>query len=363
MIIMESIKQAEFLFADSPMIIFVTDVHLGARNNLHAEFLKFLKLLNEKRAAGLLNNLHCFIIMGDFLDILVDSFKDLAKETLNNAVYTELNRLKNTNVEILLIFGNHEVSVFGCFKKHKERFIKQFSKHNNTLTFLKEENVAQYMILERLADNSREIRLYNEGKDIKKNKPFRKLPLPPHPQPVANSKYLICHGHWFTFWVTLMSGWLAWNPLINKPDFVKEAMNFAWNYNKGDLSEKKIDEALTAYKEGKEGQELQQINDLIAEKKSFLDMSEKEKQSFARREKLKASLVNPGVIKFLKRKKWGVDTVIFGHTHEQYITTDYKLNDRPILLANGGGWQTVGKPGFIEVLPSGEVKNFFYEIE
>lgn len=234
-----SVTDPSLLFASNPMVIVVSDVHLGCRDNLHAEFLKFLKLTNEMYQGGKLTQLKVFLMTGDFIDIMYDSIRDLAREKMNTAIYSELVELHNRGVEIVTQFGNHEVSIFGKFKKAKERILKEFSKYNPDVPFLNESRVCQYATMEVLPDSSRVLKLFDEKQDVKKGKAIATINLPIGANS-SHQKYLFTHGHWFTPSISIVSEFFMWATLRESPDFCKEFLLYLFYYNKEDLKEKDI---------------------------------------------------------------------------------------------------------------------------
>ena len=95
-----------FDFDDNIVVLVVSDVHLGASGAYHDDFITFLRNLNSKKEEGNLKQLKAILILGDFFDLCMDSYKDLSNEDTNLMIYDNLINLQNQNINILITLGN-----------------------------------------------------------------------------------------------------------------------------------------------------------------------------------------------------------------------------------------------------------------
>lgn len=335
------ITKKEDLFAGNPWALILSDIHLGARGNYHPHLLEFLQILSTKLNNGELPSLQVVFVVGDFFDVLNESYRSLSRDSLFKAIYHEMNAILARNIPILMILGNHEISVLGDFTKHKTEFIQKFDKPlpYNGLTA---ENFAQFIIIETTADGKKTIKMFDNKSQMEKNQPFRTINLEGNGQTVVPKKYLLMHGHQFTPFATAMSGFLFWNPLLNASEAGKEAVDFLWDFSPADISDQELENKLKNWSQQKEPEQTAEVEALIKNNKAYAEaMKQQSKRSDKQRTKFVMNLMLPKIVKKVEKAKLGIDTLIFGHTHQAYTGTSKLKNNQTLQIVNPGGWQHV----------------------
>ncbi|MFX0132208.1 MAG: metallophosphoesterase [Candidatus Hodarchaeota archaeon] len=133
------------------LAIVVSDIHIGNEDSRLEEFTVFLKDILLKKANNNLPFLRTLIILGDLFDLNATSFEDLCTNNHYYDIYETLDEIKNNNVEIILVLGNHEISTSWFynfqFSGRKKIFVKRFKENSFKYNFLTKENLCQYLIL------------------------------------------------------------------------------------------------------------------------------------------------------------------------------------------------------------------------
>jgi len=110
----------------NPVIIVLSDVHLGALKSEFQLLYEFLRDINEQKYE---NQVKALIILGDFFDICMDNCINLKRNFA--FILNELSKLNEANIPVVFSLGNHEISVTGDietnFEDHKIDFIKEFN--------------------------------------------------------------------------------------------------------------------------------------------------------------------------------------------------------------------------------------------
>ena len=133
------------------LAIVISDVHIGHELCRIREFTAFLRDILQSKVNNKLPFLRALIILGDLFDLNATSYDDLCSNNQYFNIYNTLDEIKNNNVEIILVLGNHEIFTSGFynlwFSWRKRQFIKQFKENNFIYNFLSEEYLCQYLIL------------------------------------------------------------------------------------------------------------------------------------------------------------------------------------------------------------------------
>ncbi|MBD3228471.1 MAG: hypothetical protein GF329_09805 [Candidatus Lokiarchaeota archaeon] len=332
-----------------PLALIISDTHLGASGSRYKKFEDFLENIMEKISEEneLCKNLQCIILLGDVFDLVCDSYKDISKDYKD--IFELLDRFKEKNLEIIIVLGNHDISVRGdwdkTFNDRKKKLVKKFRKANFTPNFLKIENLCQYLLLSNDEDRWK-LSLYNTSK-IFDTEPFRRIKLSEVRNLNGFHSILLTHGHQF-YPEKTRSAASVWEFCLGAPDFIKEIFNYIWNI---------------ALKNGKDPEKINikaELNDQQdeIEKKFNLKLNSKKKDRIkkfslkikeikALRESLKNSEVS---VRSLLPKNLTLSRIIFGHTHQVEIF--HKDN---IEFINTGAWQHV-LPSFTFIYPNGNIK-------
>ncbi|MFX1259565.1 MAG: metallophosphoesterase [Promethearchaeota archaeon] len=115
-------------------ILLVSDVHLGATETRLNQFTELLNYIIENDI-----NLEAIIILGDFFDVMMDSYEGLSTNKKYKTIYNKLDTIKSDKkIKIIIALGNHEVPVtnsfFGTrtyddkFNNRKDKLIRGFKK-------------------------------------------------------------------------------------------------------------------------------------------------------------------------------------------------------------------------------------------
>jgi len=108
----------------NPMIIIISDTHLGASGARYSLFEKLLIEIMDKIKSDeqFKQNFKSLIILGDFCDLLCDSFKDIGKD-FQQMIFEKIDFLIENDISVPIILGNHDLSVSGDFdKKFRKRY-------------------------------------------------------------------------------------------------------------------------------------------------------------------------------------------------------------------------------------------------
>jgi len=324
-----------------PVIIVLSDAHLGALKSEFQLLYEFLRGINERKYQ---NDVKAILILGDFFDICMENCSDLR----NNFSYIldELSKLNDSNIPVVFSLGNHEISVTGNietnFETHRDDFITEFERP----FLLNQGNIGQYIEV-RKDGTSLNINLYNSLKLFDENNAnIYSIPIDVSVEEKGDFKCLLTHGHQFERKIALFfAGGLFWGRLIKSRDSrIKKFVDTLWN------------SVLGGYRS---------VLGLTKEDVSFLVNKVKiqlKKKRFVRKciykilkwERRKTKNKNRKYFKRISKliKKKGRDQklthIVFGHTHK---VEEKKIcvNNKVIALTNSGTWQKICKPSYLEI--------------
>ena len=226
-----------------PMILLVSDIHLGAFGNISKAFESFIDqiLHNEFNEIG--TNLSAFIILGDFFDRMMRGYDDLIGN--HTSIYEKLYDLQQKGVSVLFILGNHEIPVDGPYDKDflirksalVENFIKYSKDNEKALELFSLNNFCQYIILRKKfsQENNQlnwELALFDSKENIKRNmdesKPIiSKILCEAKSEENKEFKCLMAHGFQFESAERLKIAAEVWKACMGTLDIVKNiVVNF-----------------------------------------------------------------------------------------------------------------------------------------
>ena len=394
---------------DKPMVLVVSDVHLGACWSFYEEFIEFLKEIYEKKTE--FKNIGAIIINGDFFDLCADSYKNLSQRHKYRIIYDFLNKISNQDIPIIFTLGNHEIPITGNYERwfswRKKKFIRKFrkelKKENFDITFLKREHFCQYIILQIAKKGEHkgkwELVLYDSKKDIlNRENSIEIVPLKRHFADYNidhNYKFLFAHGYQFDLELHRKIAAPIWKFCINSPRFLKNFITDGlWNnfIKPGlkseilgkiyDIDEKEIEDFFDKndiynFIEQIWGKKLKKRH-----KKKLINLIISIKESDRLRGEAENEIRYNESLNFLVEDELSdINHVIFGHTHEPgketkfghylaylkikkhkkkraiFITKSFNMR---ILFANSGGWQKAVNPSYIEIYKNAnlEVKTY-----
>jgi len=323
-----------------PVILALSDAHLGALKSESQLLFDFLRGINDKKYE---NDVKAIIILGDFFDVCMEDYLNLK----NNFSYIldELSKLNESNIPVVFSLGNHEIPVTGDietnFKYHKCDFICEF----NSPFLLNVENIGQYIEVRKNGVNLN-INLYNSINlfDINDLK-IHSIPINLKLKEDGDFRCLLTHGHQFESKIALLfAGGLFWSRLIKSKDSrIKKFVDILWN---SVLSGKRSTLGLTK----------KDVNFIVNQikiqhKKKFIIKCLYKLLKWERRKtKNKNRKYFKRITNFIKQK--GRDQklthIIFGHSHKME-TKIVNVKKRNFCIANSGSWQKTWKPTYLEI--------------
>lgn len=392
---MDSREEKEELYKidEKAMVLFASDVHIGALKTDISLFNDFLTKIIGGLEDSYLNNLKALIILGDCFDIIMDTYEDFYEHPLFNDTLSKLNTLhKREDFELIFALGNHEVSVKDdydkAFSSEKSKFLTEFNrvnkKFNENYSFLTKQNFSQYVILKTGSSLEPELFLYDTKQQIAENR-GKQILLDIEVPATQNYNILLTHG--FQFDPNLGFFSKVWDVALKvKSKIVKDIANAIWNgffkvistegkwlrnYFKiwGDKLKKRSKRILDETTKNYEKNPNLEISEL--EKTQLEELIEKMYESNKHRDDIKENSFNKQVrTKFLPQLSnlgytEDFNYIIYGHTHRRWPrrwsrpfisrrikpmhqqTSIYKLKDT--YLFNTGAWQHVVYPSFIQV--------------
>ncbi len=231
---------------EKPMILMVSDVHLGAFGNIAKAFESFIDQIINNEFNEIGSNLKAFIILGDFFDVMMAGCDDLIGNYTR--IYEKLYDLQQIGVNVYFILGNHEIPVDGPydreFSDRKSKLLEKFdecSRNNQILLdLLRPENFCQYIILRTVYNQTPdqlnwELALFDSKekikRDIAESEPHVSSILCEVNNDVSKSyKCLMAHGFQFESPEHLKIASEVWKGCIEAFDIVKKVVfNFFWN--------------------------------------------------------------------------------------------------------------------------------------
>ena len=363
-----------FNFKENSIILIVSDLHLGAFQSKHKEFKEFLGEIKTKMLRNELSKLKVLIILGDFFDVMMDSYRDLIRDYSD--IYKLLDfinkELQKKEGSILFTLGNHEIPLISKYESHfkwrKRKFVRNFTKRGFKWKFLKKKNVCQYILLNKVKKKKSwkwRLSLYNKKKKIaRKKRPFREIfiPLEEIPSNLINQKYncLIIHGYQFDNHFNIFK--YFWAISLKCSDLIKEIINFVWNgiYRRifpRQLNIEDIDETTIHTEVLNQKGEIEKIFNTKLKKRRVkkiekIIFSFKEGQPKFEKDQAENGnqrFYNEIFEKFLPSlEKLGynekISHIIFGHSHMEDIN-----EQNNVLIVNSGAWHQVETLSFVEI--------------
>ena len=223
-------------FERNTLAIVISDVHIGNDSCRIDEFIIFLENIIQNLINRNLRNLKALIILGDFFDLNATSFEDLCSNHQYFHIYNKLNEIKNQEIEIILVLGNHEVSTSLFynlqFSGRKKRFLKRLEYFSFPHNFLNRQNVCQYLILISIDNN-----IYLALIDSIHKDPFAWFHLG-NGSFLNNETYFMCHGFQFEDKDThhLITGW--WDYGRNLSEGCKKYLSSKWSKFKASIEKR-----------------------------------------------------------------------------------------------------------------------------
>jgi len=380
---------------DDTIIIGVSDVHLGALENKHPEFIRFLTDLNInlEDSKGKYKKLKALIILGDFFDIIMESIRDFCKivryrvvqnkgnyldsqEKMYNNIFTLLGELKDKKVEVYFTLGNHEISILGNldkkFRKRKEELLKEFYKKGfKYRTIFNSKTVWQYFML--IGENKKwRLQFYDSQKEIINSPGERTYTLGEASKPTKSYSCLMTHGNQFENFFRKYGAGIPWWIGLKCPDFIKEISNILYN--------QELRKSIRLFEEGVDTWLYQQHKRLKRLKKLvFIEPFYVIFKLFSRLiiyyARIKKKLRNESYINYIQNKflpkleKKGynpkITNIVFGHTHQVAKIQIFNIantGERVVNCdaTNSGAWQQVRRPSLFEINDKGVVKPAYF---
>ena len=351
----------------------VSDVHLGASGSKHTEFQLFLKEILDKIDQHKLKKLKALFLIGDFFDLIMDSFHDITDNYED--IYRSLDHLRNRGIYVVFFLGNHEISVIrnefssGDYKskeivrRRKLKFLRSlkgaFKGNNLRFRFLKEKYFCQYAILGKNAEGTWELSLFESEEQIKTNMPLNRKILSRFTGAQSEYRCLLAHGYQF-FEDERKEAGKIWYLCLKFPDMIKEVVNFLWNEMfkdiLTDIKEIDLKKAINKWKnviERNYNISLNYFNKYLVKKLILLiEESEKYRKSISNKYDELVDYIRENI----DSERTEVTNVVFGHTHKavENFTQD------GVDISNTGSWHHIKNPNFIEILADGNInlKNY-----
>lgn len=368
-----------FNINENSMVLVVSDIHLGALKAKHDQFKDFLNAIINKINTNneFKKNFRALIILGDFFDLITDSYKDISENY--KAIFDLLDKLQTKKIYVIITLGNHDICVIGNydrkFNKRKRKLIKNFKKKNFKWAFLKDENFWQFIFLRKDKNEEWELALFDSINNAIEETTFkkkikRKIPLNIKVPSSVDKDYncLLTHGYQFDPNLTNFAPIWCFG-IEYSSDLMKEIADGVWNGVVKPIIEsgEKISSFDDIQIESKIKIEFQtqEQSYKVKYKKELKERQKKEikilmeyiKNSEIKRDRIKENdNYNKEIIDtFLpKLEEEGYSSkithIIYGHTHQYQEETKI---DNKILIVNTGAWQHVDKPSFVEIYLDG----------
>jgi len=347
---------------NDPLIITVSDVHLGALKSKLDSFKQFLKaILNGLYG----NDLQAFVILGDFFDLCTDVPKTLLTDSKIQEIFTLLLDIKK-RMHLIFALGNHEIPITGNvftgtyddkFNRRKEIFLNKF-KNGNFDELFDEQSFCQYILL-REWNNSDRILLYDSQDQIE-GSPINTLNIEGLNLD-SDYKCLMMHGYQFEKdYIRFFIGPI-WKSLISSDNIdFKEPFDYFWN--EIIKQDKKVKP--TTIKEMKDDliklkalspdiidHHFSRLNNLNFD---FLKIKMRVMQKWEKTRKYEYYL--EGIEDFLEDDIFsGVNHIIYGHSHERGKFSE-TLHNRSVEIVNDGAWQHVYHPSYAGIYYKGKIE-------
>ena len=338
---------------ENTMVLVVSDQHLGALQSKDEEFKAFLDEIIERREN--LKNLKALLILGDFFDLIMDTYKGISREFKD--IYEHLDTLIEKKIHVITTLGNHEISIRKPYEKRftwrKKKLIRKFRRKKLRHEFLTKKNVCQYILLRKNENGQLEMVTYDSKKHIDKIKIVKKeiLCKIPDEGPLSGAfKCILTHGFQFEpetdrAKVLLEFGFIKvifdvlWNEIIKTPG--KTALQ---KIDKASIKQRMKDKKLKFKK-------TQRISYFFLKRWIIKELVKEEEHRAAIEDNKEFNkVIEESYIDDFS--DLGITHVIYGHSHTKQDTIDVK--GTPVF--NTGGWQQVPEATFIEIHSNGEIK-------
>jgi len=342
----------------NPIVLVVSDVHLGSLDSDVELFIQFLKgIVNGDYG----NELQALIILGDFIDLCTDIPKTLLEREKIQEIFTLLLTIKK-KMNLIFVLGNHEIPVTGDydekFKSRKETFLKRFESSAFNELFHKE-SYYQYILLKKW-NNEDMLLLYDTRNEIEDN-PINKVKI----QGLgleSNYECFMTHGYQFDSEIYRLFIGQIWKALITNNKFeIKETYDYFWNevIKNGrkikPITFKNMKKELANLKK----KSLEFVENLFSNL-SFLEFKliKTNMRVLKKWQRIsKPDYYFDGIKAFLEDKNHKfskINHVIYGHSHQSGLAYG-NINNQMVEIINDGAWQHT-QPSYVEILSKGRLK-------
>ncbi|MFX1346103.1 MAG: metallophosphoesterase [Promethearchaeota archaeon] len=344
--------------ATNPIILVVSDIHLGSLDSEKDLFIQFLrKVMNGEYGT----ELKALLILGDFIDLCTDTPETLLKRKQIQEIFTLLLEIKK-EINIVFILGNHEIPVTGDydekFRRRKEKFLRRFINSNFSELFDNNEIYCQYILLKKW-NNEDMLLLYDTREEIEE-KPINKIKIEGIELDEDYRCFMI-HGYQFDGDIYRFFVGQIWRSLIarNKIE-VKETYDYFWN------------EVIKNGRKIKPVTYKMMIEDLANLKNVSIESQD---TLFSELNILEFNLIKANmrvmkkwehaskpdyyfgeIKKFLEHEEYDLSKInhlIYGHSHHKEVYNG-TVNGHPIKIVNDGSWQHI-QPSYVEILKRGKI--------
>ncbi|MHA2007365.1 MAG: metallophosphoesterase [Promethearchaeota archaeon] len=343
---------------NKPIILVLSDVHLGSLGSEKNLFIQFLsRIINGEYG----NELQALIILGDFIDLCMDIPRTLLKRKKIQKIFTLLLEIKK-KMNLVFLLGNHEIPVTGDydekFERRKKKFLYKFRNCNFKDLFNKE-LYYQYALLKK-EDIDNVLSLYNSREQIENN-PVNKLKIIGLDLS-SDYRCLMTHGYQFESEVYRVFVGQLWKSLISSNDFgVKETHDYFWNQiiKKGrkikPIGFERMKEELAKLKR----KSIESMDKIFSGLNLFEFHFIKASMRVMKRWYRVASKPNyflDEIKEFLEDDDYDfskINHVIYGHFHfkDKSVVT---INQQQVEVINDGSWQHT-QPSYLEICNEGKI--------
>ncbi|MFX0080829.1 MAG: metallophosphoesterase [Candidatus Hodarchaeota archaeon] len=340
----------------NPIILVISDIHLGSLDSEKDLFLRFLKkIINGEFGT----ELKALLILGDFIDLCTDIPETLLKRPQIQEIFTLLLEIK-TDMNLIFILGNHEIPVTGDydekFKHRKEKFLNRFRSSNFGELFNNDEIYCQYMLLKKV-NKEDFLLLYDTREEIEEN-PINKIRIEGI-ELDEDYRCFMTHGYQFDGDIYRFFVGQIWRSLIarNKIE-VKEAYDYFWN--EVIKNGRKI-KPVTFEMMKKDLANLKNVSiesqDILFSELNILEFNLIKANMRILKKWEHASKPDyyfNEIKRFLEDDEYNLSKInhlIYGHSHHKEVY-DGIVNGHSIRVVNDGSWQHIG-PSYVEIYKRG----------
>jgi UDP-2,3-diacylglucosamine pyrophosphatase LpxH len=345
-----------------PIILVVSDVHLGSFNIKEDLFIQFLNhIINGEFG----NELQVLIILGDFIDLCTENPRTLMKRTKTQEILSLLLEIKR-KLNLVFLLGNHEIPVIGNYdKKFESRKKKYLNKFNDSEIkkygfeeLFDNELYYQFIILRKL--NNKDMLLFYNSREQIENNPITEIQIKGLDLD-SNYRCLMVHGHQFESELYRFFVGQLWKSLIRSNKYeVKETYDYFWNQIiksgrkiKG-ISFEQMKEELAELKGTSVEKMDEDFSELSITEFKFYKAQMRVMKRYQRVTKIHHFLDE--ITEFLEDERYDlakINKVIFGHFHYKAQTTA-TINQQQVEIINDGTWQYI-PPSYLEICNNGRI--------